>query len=489
VTISATDSTAEDENWIGFLVLTIAPHSHRSLLVAGTQQAETVVLRDPVLADMARVTAGTEVDSLATDIDELAVAVRWQLLSWVLSARSIAAPRFTFGLLVLHTDPVEADRLTQQLAATNVLSELPIVFQVGAVQPRPGTDVAGSPPTAEQTNGVAGLVLDAVDATARQIELAAAFSIDASTLRGLATARPHTPESTPIDSGTDRSDEQPIDVVAGAPAADAGAEGTSAAPADPSSAETHPGQPVGQPEPASRLRLLVGSLQARFARRPVPATTIEVINHISEQVQHVRILYIVSAAEPVPPSRWIRERRREIALGIARAVLSPLDSGLAEPWFVRAFAASQSLHPAMPLAEPDHLRGKDFPECWGDYFDLYECVGDIINALERDTASFARRGQTEEPTAVVIVLAGEPPSGDAETERRFHQLLSAATVLWVIVGSAPTATPDQFADTRYRLLAEHEDVVDEMITLLKGLARPQAESDHVAEPSGRRTAG
>ena len=488
MTTSATDSTAEDENWVGFLVLAIAPYSHRSMLVAGAQQAETVVLRDPVLADMARVAAGTEVDPLATDIDQLAVAVRQQFLNWVLSARSIAAPRFTFGLLVLHPDPVEANRLIQRLAATNVLSELPIVFRIGAVRPRPETDVAGSPPTAEQANWVAGLVLDAVDATARQIELAAAFSIDASTLRGLATARPHTPESTPIDSGTGRSDEQPIGPVP-APAADAAAEGTSAAPADPSSAETPPGQPVSQPEPASRLRVLVDSLQARFTRRPVPATNIEVIDHISEHVQHVRMLYIVSAAEPVPPSRWIRERRREIALGVARAVLSPLGSGLAEPWFVRAFAASQSLHPAMPLAEPDHLRGKDFPECWGDYFDLSECVGDIMDALERDIASFARRGQTGEPTAVVIVLASEPPSGDAETEKRFHQLLSAATVVWVTVGSAPTATPEQFADTRCRLLAEHEDVVDEMITLLKGLARPQAELDQVAEPSGRHTAG
>jgi hypothetical protein len=487
LTISATDSTAEDENWVGFLVLAIAPYSHRSMLVAGAQQAETVVLRDPVLADMARVAAGTEVDPLATDIDQLAVAVRQQFLNWVLSARSIAAPRFTFGLLVLHPDPVEANRLIQRLAATNVLSELPIVFQVGAVEGRPETDVPS--PTTEETNRVAGLVLDAVDATARRIELAATFSMDAATVRGLATARLQAPESTLIDLGTGLSDYQSIAVLADAPAADASVEGTGAAAAGPGSAETQPGQSVSQPEPASRLRLLLGSLQARFTRRPSPATNVEVINHISEQVQHVRMLYIVAAAEPVPPSRWIRERRREIALGVARAVLSPLGSGLAEPWFVRAFAASQSLHPAMPLAEPDHLRGKDFPECWGDYFDLFECVGDIMDALERDTASFARRGQTDEPTAVVIVLASEPPSGDAETEKRFNQLLSATTVMWVTVGSGPAAASDPLANPRCRVLAEHEDVVDEMITLLKGLARPQAELDQMAEPSGRRTPG
>jgi hypothetical protein len=215
--------------------------------------------------------------------------------------------------------------------------------------------------------------------------------------------------------------------------------------------------------PASRgFGELVGSAVARLTERRAPSSSVEVIDDLSRRSDTVMLLYLVVVSEPVPPPRRSRARRATVATELARAAMSDAD-----PWYVRAFTADQHLRPAGPLPRADRLRERDLPARWGEYFDLFDCIDDIEEAWERDTASFVRRGLTEEPHHVVVFLAGEPPTGSAESVRRLAELGAAAEVVWVTFApQAPEAT-DDFRATGTLFFRDHDDVVNEIVQLLR----------------------
>jgi len=201
----------------------------------------------------------------------------------------------------------------------------------------------------------------------------------------------------------------------------------------------------------------------------LPATNIEVITDLSQQADHVSMLYIVLVSEPVRPPRKLRSLRVEVALTLARTLMPGPDSDR-EPWYVRAFTADRELHAGNPLPGPDLLRHRDFPERWGEYFDLYDSVGDITDSIDRDTSSFVRRG-LQSPRTVVVFLAGPAPSGGADSARRLADLCTVAKAIWVSFSrNAPIA--EDFNSVGAQFLHYHEDLVDELLGLIT--ARPDS---------------
>jgi hypothetical protein len=122
--------------------------------------------------------------------------------------------------------------------------------------------------------------------------------------------------------------------------------------------------------------------------------------------------------------------------------------------------------PAAPPPGPDLLRHKDFPERWGEYFDLYDSVGNITESIGRDTSSFVRRG-LQPPRTIVVFLAGPAPSGGADSARRLAVLCTVAETIWVSFSrNAPVA--EDFNSVGAHFLDSHEDIADELLGLITG---------------------
>ena len=545
--------------WVGALVLCVAPRELMARVADAVARAEATVLGDPVLGDMARVATTTTSDPLARGIDDITLTLHRELIDWALSPVRNPAQWVTFSLLVVHSDAVAAERLVRQLAAANVLSELPIVFRVGALPAEADESVT------DASGQITRMVLDAVDATAREIEQVEGFAIPVTRLRELsARAAPPPrdlsavarvpevlepapgPAPLPVAAGGRRAAplprppalsaspqptprprhatppaatiaqpdgdlhpepaREPSRTVQSAPttqpvpaspgdrhrettpatppapsewaASTAGAEPVMANPvlASPSQSPAAPAPDEESVTSAQRvsdelrdlettgsrgLGALLGSAMARLTERRAPSSSVEVIDDLSRRGDTVALLYLILVSEPVPPPRRNRSRRAAVAVELARAAMSDT-----HPWYVRAFSADQHLRPAGPLPPADRLRERDIPARWGEYFDLFDCVGNIRDTWDRDTASFVRRGLTEEPRRVVVFLAGEPPTGSEEPVRRLTELRAAAEVVWVTFAPQAPEVADDFRATGTHFFREHEDVVNEIVQLL-----------------------
>jgi hypothetical protein len=199
-----------------------------------------------------------------------------------------------------------------------------------------------------------------------------------------------------------------------------------------------------------------------FAERR-PVSTVEVIDELSQATDRVLVLYLIMVSDPVPPPRRERDRRAEVALEVARTVLSPAGP---DPWYVRVFTADRHLRPAAPLPKVERLGRRDFRWKWGEYLELFDCIGDIRDAMQRDAASFVRRGVVRPPETVVLFLAGEPPVNGVDTVRRLSSLCEDARVVWLSFAAAALDPAPELARSGARFLRDHEDVVVEVVQLL-----------------------
>ncbi len=486
-------------DWVGCLVLTIAPGPRMAEVVVAVLRAETAISGDPVFSDVARVAASRMADRLAGTADDLARGLYRELVDWSLAVRSVA-PRFTFGLLVLNTDPAQADRLIRQLASDATLSRLPIAFRVGELPRSTPETVADPGTTFDGAAALSRMIVDAVHATAAEVEQSAGFSLDVATLATLAAGRAypvaHRGEPAGIDSLAAEVPAAPSGPVAIDPDPDGPVVPEPAvieevavptlvhlAAPSPSGGEPAPVSVPGRFDPRPALGRLIDSTRTLLSTPRLPSSTVEVIDRLSQRADQVKVLYIVLVSEPVAPSRRVRERRAAVAMGVARRVMVQPGPGAEESWFVRAFSADQRLRPAGPLPEPERLRRKDFPERWGEYVDLFDCLGDIQETMDRDAASFVRRGHTADPRTVLVFLSGEPPSGGPDAVQRYAELCARAGAVWITFGGA--ALPDAFRIERSNMIIDHDDVIDEVVAIVASLAEPIPDDAPTAElPAG-----
>jgi hypothetical protein len=507
VTGAGAPSPAADD-WVGCLVLAVVPRMLRARVGEGVRRAEAQILGDPVLADTARVAMTVSTDPLESDLDDIADTLFRELCDWSLSPRNPAL-RTLFCLLVAHPDGREAGRLVRSLAATGTLSQLPIVFRVAPVGP--GSDDA----MVDDGADLERMILEAVDVAAREIEQTPGFWLTREQLHGLAVGGRARPKATPVGQlpaspptpspasspapvlvdPDDIDQTQPSGPAAWVPpawapptAAPARVGGRHARHAEPDADGTAP--PAGTRPSAeapvdeqddrastddegdatvdgrraarrSPLKRFVESTRSRFARRAVPASNVGVIEELSGRADRVSMLYIVMVSEPVRPSRHDRARRAEVALGLTQAVQTAPTAEGRGSWYVRAFTAARHLDAAAPLPGPDVVRKRDFPERWGEYFALYDCVGELLENIDRDGSSFVRRG-TSRPKTFVVFLASKPPTVSADCDGRLTQLCRAATTVWVSFESPATQPVETSSDRPLHFLREHEDVVDQL---------------------------
>ena len=151
------------EDWIGFLLLAVAPTSLMARVTDAVSDVERAIYGDPVLVDMARVGVPETPAPLDGDLDAVASGLHRDLVAWARSTARNPAPRFTFCVLVVHDDAEEAERLVHSLVATSVLSDLPIIFRIGNVTTTPDDDI-------EPGTDIARMIHEAIDATAHEVD-------------------------------------------------------------------------------------------------------------------------------------------------------------------------------------------------------------------------------------------------------------------------------------------------------------------------------
>lgn len=495
--VVASDQVAAD--WVGCFVLTVAPKAYMAQVADAVRRAERTIFGDPVLVDMARVATTSTPDPLGGDLNDIALSLRRELVTWVQSPARNPAPRFAFCLLLVHSDVQEADWLVRNLAATSVLSELPIVFRIGGLKHTPRSPEGGIEPGADENADVTRMILDAVIATAHEVDKTPGFCLTANQLGAIAAGRHSQPSNAPIleqqpqalEIGSTRSPTTGIahhSTPFPSKAVDATPEFGDSARARSTAVEDQTGAPTtlvdeSVPSPGTDLgagvqrrsvgRTMLGRLgdfpRSLLTRRSVPASSIEVINDLSERADRVSMLYIVLVSESVRPSRKCRKLRVEVALTLARTLMPGPDS-CRELWYVRAFTADRELRAGSPLPGPKLLCHKDFPERWGEHFDLYDSIGDITESIDRDTSSFVRRG-LQPPRTIVVFLAGPTPGDGADSARRLADLCTVAETIWVSFSRTAPVTED-FISVGAHFLRYHEDLVDELLKLIAG--RPGA---------------
>lgn len=468
--VTADEAVAD---WVGCLVLPIAPKPHMQQIADAVVRAERRIFADPVLLDMARVATTSSPDPLGGDLDEIALTLHRELVSWAQSPARMPAPRITFCVLLVHPDIQEAERLMSRLAATSLLSELPIVFRIDGMpqQAQQGPEVI-VPATTDEHEIVTHMILEAVAATAHEIDRTPGLGLTTAQLARLTVGDPPRPAPA-LPQGRHR-------VLEAGPLPDAVARPVPSAPVAASrdaAQRPNPEQPDrengaveghssaagagGQPEDAtsSALDRLASSVNAMFARRRLPSSNIEVIAELSEHASGVSMLYVVLVAEPIRPSRAQRKRRVEVALALTKALMPDREMD-ADPLYVRAFSAGATAHAAGPLPDRDLLRAKDFPERWGEHFDLDDSIVELKASIERDTLSFVRRG-LQPPRTMVVFLSGPAPREGAAGAQRMAELCADAETYWVSF-DADAPVPDEFVPLDVHFLRYHEDLVGEL---------------------------
>lgn len=224
--------------------------------------------------------------------------------------------------------------------------------------------------------------------------------------------------------------------------------------------------------------------QEVIARRNLPSSGVDVIKELSDHTSRVILLYMVFASEPLKPSRGKRRARTEFACALTRLLLA--EAVDRDPWYVRTFSAGRKLLPGRPVTDPELVRHRDFPDQWGQHFDLFDIVGAISDAAERDRSSFRRRGVEPARTAVVFI-AGSVPHICEDTRTRLTALCSTATVTWVSFEPVSTEKDEErFESAGVQVFEHHEDLVDELLRAVDPPLPPPAEAELTAvsaEPS------
>lgn len=457
-------------------------------ITEAVRQVEEAVLRDPVLGDMARVATARVASPLAGEIDYIAGTIRRELVEWSLSPARNPAPWVSFGVLVVHSDEAIAERLIRQLAATTVLSELPVVFRLGMVAPpapKLPEPIDGEPSAAgqsaadqsasRQVDSIARLLFDAVHATASEVEQTSDFRVPVRHLRGLSltptVARMPAPTPSTSAAPQPRSVSPPPAVRDPGPVARWGR--------DDVASEPHPFAPHGL------LGRMIGSVKGLLGEQRPAGHVAEVIDELNRGVDRLQTLYLVHVAQPTLVRRRDRERREDVAAALARAVMSRRVREPTALWFVRAFAAEERLRSADPLPASDRLDGSDFPTSWGEQADLHACAIDIEASIERDLRGFAQGRPLRDPRSVVVLLSGDYPMGDEVVEPT-RRLCTTATVAWVVFAAEEPAVSDDLRAAGAHVLLDHEAVVHQTLrTAMDARGGPTP----AVRPSGRHRAG
>jgi hypothetical protein len=489
------ESIAGDEpaaDWVGCLVLVLAAESLEAAVADAVVAAERSILSDPVLADMARVSTPQNPISLHGGLDEIALRLYQEMTTWGASPARNPAPRFTFCLLTLHDDLEAADRLVRELAGTELLGDLPILFRLEQVAAAdPGRPAVGA------VDELVQLMVDAVTATALEVETAPQFCLSRSSLATVTARRrlalagprpsqpapqpappptrptvpaPHSPtdhhSAGPTPSSQPRRFTEPGDVVGGATAAPDGGPAPKDGPPSMSGVASASGEPQTPSLPQEATPRTGSAAGSWLPRRRRGTSNVETIDRLSQRATEASVLYLVLVSEPTRPARSNRRLRADVALQVARTVLGVEHPG-DTPWIVRVFEAGETLHDGSLFADAATVTRRSFRQRWGEYLDFYECTGDLSQNVHHDMSSFARRG-LRWARSVTVFLAGGPLEQSGDEVSRFRDLSTRTETIWVSFGRATSDAGDVGPPGDIRQLRHHEDILSEMVQLIAG---------------------
>jgi hypothetical protein len=493
------------EDWIGVAVMVVADESLTRVVQEAVLRTGDLVATDPVLSDMAAVTMSRTTLPPAGNApgraDELAESLHGELLSWGVQGRAVRAPRVTFALVVVGTDEQAVDASVEALQPTQALARLPVMLDRVVVHPEQDRQAA--------TDELVRAIRRSVDDCAAEVERLRGFSLplpreglgDAGDLAAVTTPAAATAlpgwasafaaaREAPVEGVGYRTVEllppppepaaEPALGPAGSVFRDVAAVAAPPAPppvrppapppapgsselalyrqtADPRPAETYATPEEDAPRRWEQLAALIQL--PRVTRQP--PTTAEMLDDVSRSARRVRLVYLVLVADPSRPRRAARAHRRAVAVALLDAFFDAAARDRDDVWYVRTFSAETSLQAGEHLTPEVRQRlQKHLPERWGDFY-LGECSTELVEAVERDTSSLARRG-VPRGAADVIMITGELPMLDPDTEARYAVLREIAAIQWVFLSSERQQVPPGFEAPGSTVVVDHADVVDEV---------------------------
>lgn len=219
-----------------------------------------------------------------------------------------------------------------------------------------------------------------------------------------------------------------------------------------------------QRPPVSVLQATFVKARSQLAAMRAP-TTSEAMDQASQVEKSINLLYLMTVTGSSLSGdrnglKWAAHVARSLTQRVARIENDHADDS---SWYVSFLSAGERVERLLPPTAiaaigRRHLEVK--PK--GYDFDFFACTRGIISVIERDTASFARRGVAVAEIRTVI-LSIELPLADTVSIDGYRELCDLSPVTWVLGTDVEDLSSD-FHSERSQVLFDHADVVEELVS-------------------------
>jgi hypothetical protein len=420
-TAYAPDIQDSPEDWVMCRLVVCTPLAFLNPANDAVLRANDRILQDPVLGEIASVDVfpytnqvDPQFEGVPTPARALATAVQQFLVASPDLSRFSKAPYLVFGLLIIgHAS--DAPGLATELAGENALAGLPILY-------KEFTDVDA---VASGSSFGADLEREILQLVTESLELAednGAFRVAPSRLRthtlGLTSDVPV--QGNRQASSTDGS-----------------------------------GSAGGWQEALSKARS-----QLTAWRTP---SAVAAIDQASLRENSIRLLYIVIVTGSTQGERIAEARWGEIARRLTQRIAA-IEAGSDEnAWYVSFLSAGEGVdRVGPPRLCREILRRHVSTKQMGYDFEFLDCTRATAEFIQRDTASFARRGV---PVSEVRTLffSAEAPLADSDSLDGYRDLCDLSPVSWILSRESGEVSQEYDFD-RSHVFIDHADIVEEVVT-------------------------
>jgi len=457
------------ENWVGFVLL-LAPTSGLSVDCEELHRRVKRWVRGNV--DLADVTAVAHSLEVTTGDNHDASMIARALDRAATTSGHLIAPRVVFGCVVVDDSVEEARRLADRLAEEPRLDDLPVYFfGVGARPNNAADDPDGRPaersePDPALVDVVVGHLYDVVEAYERlptfAITEAQYQELNERRISGVATparsALPAPPVPGPRKPAPHTSRKQLA--LESRPASEPPEptelprHGTDDEPeiiADDANESSDDRPPL---DVAGAFRKVFGKLGGRENK----LSELELLDRVAAPGGGVELCYLVLVADV---TRKAPAQQRDLTLAIDRQI-GAIREESGRSIATATFTAGRRLRRVGPLRAAGQLTKHDVPRLPAEHFDVVDCVNDLLDVANRDTAALYRRG-TNVSKVQVCLLSSTAPLADMGAVERIETLCQQASVTWLLLGVDPALMSAAFSDAGVLVLEDHPDVVGELI--------------------------
>lgn len=420
-------------DWVMCRLVVCVPQDLLELATNAVLESHQRILQDPLLEGSASVEVCTYPEKGVVDSPTGSTAPGWDrtariaeaLITSAKLAEVSKAPSLAFCLLIVDRH-VEAQKLITDLAVDDGFSNMPILF-------RAFTEVdaydRGKQDSSAISTELKHEILRSITSTLEYAGLKRGFRV--------------APREMTRASAT------------------AALEDTAVTPRASSALQ----QPVDHNSPFGVLQATVAKARSQLAALRAP-TTAEAIDQASQRGNSIKLLYLTTVTGSSSPEATRRALKwaAPLAFSITQRI-SRIEAGLADasPWYVSFLSAGEGVERLMQPSRIGAVGLRHFEAKPKGYdFDLFECSHGMVSIIDRDRASFARRGVAVAEVRTVI-LSMELPLADTNSIDSYRHLCGLSPVTWVL-GTDWEELSSDFQSERSQILFNHADVVEELVS-------------------------